>query len=341
MFKKIFIIILTLSMLLTGCTKEKTLITDSAYMLGTYLQISIWTEDQQKGKEVIAECFRRIQEIEQNMSVNIEDSEVTKINKNAGIEQVAVSNDTAFVLGKAKEYAALTKGAYDPSIGPLVKLWGIETDHERVPEKNEIDEALKYVNYNAIQIQDENKIKLADRGMFIDLGGIAKGYAADEVANILRKRGIQHAMVNLGGNVYALGNKIDGDDWKVGIQNPYEPTGTHMGIVEINNMTVVSSGNYERYFMKGDIRYHHIIDPKTGYPAENGVISTVIISNSSIDADALSTGIYVLGLEKGMELIENINDVECIIITEDKGVYLSSGMEGKLKISNDTFYLAN
>lgn len=341
MFKKIFMVILTVSLFLTGCTKEKILITDSAYMLGTYLQISIWAENQQRGKEIIKECFQRIQEIEQKMSVNIVDSEVTKINNNAGIEQVAVSSDTAYVLAKAKEYAVQTGGTYDPSIGPLVKLWGIMTNHERVPEKKEIDEAIKYVDYNAIQIQDGNKIRLINQGMSIDLGGIAKGYAADEVVSILKKRGIEHAMINLGGNVYALGKKTDGTNWKVGIQDPYEATGTHMGIVEINDRTVVSSGNYERYFMKGNIRYHHIIDPKTGYPAENGVVSTVIISKTSIDADALSTGIYVLGLEKGMKLIENINDVECIIITEDKGVYLSSGMKGKLKIDNNTFYLAN
>ncbi len=332
---------LTLSMLLTGCIKDKELVTNSTYMLGTFLQVSIWTEEQAKGEEIIANCFRRIQEIEKKMSVNIESSEVSEINRNAGIKEIEVSSDTAFVLRKAKEYASLTKGEYNPAIGTLVKLWGIGTDRERVPEKNEIDEVIQYVNYKDIEIQEGNKVKLAREGMYIDLGGIAKGYAADEVLMILKESGIQHAIINLGGNIYALGKKSDGSDWKVGIQDPYEPTGTHMGVVEITDKTVVSSGNYERYFMKGDIRYHHIIDPKTGYPADNGIISATIISNSSIDADALSTGTYVLGLEKGMELIENINGVECIIITEDKGVYLSSGMKGQFKITDDTFYLAN
>lgn len=341
MLKKYLIIILIFSALLTGCEKEKKLVTDSTYMLGTYLQLSVWTSDEAKGKEMIEASFKRIQEIEGKMSVNIENSEISTVNNNAGLKPVEVSSDTAFVLNRAVYYAALTKGAYDPTIGTLVKLWGIGTDRENVPTQKEIKSALEHVNYNAVRFQEGNKVVLAEEGMFIDLGGIAKGFAADEVTRILRESGIEHAMINLGGNVYALGNKTDGTNWKVGIQDPFEPTGTHMGIVEIADKTVVSSGNYERYFMKDDIRYHHILDPKTGYPANNGVISTTIITDSSIDADALSTGAYVLGLEKGLELIEKIDGTECIIITEDKGVYLSSGMKGKLRIVNDSFYLAN
>ncbi|KXG77054.1 FAD:protein FMN transferase [Thermotalea metallivorans] len=327
--------------LLPACNPQKQMITDSAYMLGTHLQLSLWTEDKAEGMAVIRECFQRIYQIEQKMSVNIANSEVNEINRYAGKEYVAVSDDTMTVLRKGFAYAALTDGAFNPAIGPLVKLWGIGTEKERVPRLDEIQEVLKYVDYKGIKFQDENKVKLDIDGMQLDLGGIAKGYAADAVTKIIREKGIKHAIINLGGNVVAVGKKTDGTPWKIGIQDPFEPTGTHMGVIEITDQTVVTSGNYERYFMRDGKRYHHIIDPKTGYPSENGVISATIITDSSIDADALSTSVYVLGLEKGMKLIESMEGVECIIITEGKKVYLSSGLKGRLKIANDGFEIVD
>lgn len=336
---QVFVIIFVF--LLSACNPQKEMVTDSTYMLGTYLQLSLWTEDKAEGMAVIQECFQRIRQIEQKMSVNIEDSEVNEINRHAGKEYVAVSDDTMAVIRKGFAYAELTDGAFDPAIGRLVKLWGIGTERERVPKPEEIQEALKYVDYRGIKFQDENKVKLDIDGMQLDLGGIAKGYAADAVTKIIREKGIKHAIINLGGNVVALGKKADGAPWKIGIQDPFEPTGTHMGVIEVADQTVVTSGNYERYFIRDGKRYHHIIDPKTGYPSENGVISATIITDSSIDADALSTSVYVLGLEKGMNLIESMEGVECIIITEEKKVFLSSGLKGRLKITNDGFQIVD
>ncbi|QZY56609.1 FAD:protein FMN transferase [Crassaminicella profunda] len=335
------IIILLFISLLSGCSKKKEVVTDSAYMLGTHLNISIWTEDENKGKEVIKECFERISEIEKKMSANIKDSEVNQINNNEENRLIKVSTDTSNVLNKALEYAKISNGVFDPTIGKLVKLWGIGTENEKVPQRLEIDDALKYVNYKLLKKEENNAYKLDKEGMRIDLGGIAKGYAADEVYRILKNKGVEHAVINLGGNIYTLGTRQDGQIWKIGIQDPFEPTGTYMGIVQFSDKAIVTSGNYERFFVKNNKRYHHIIDPKTGYPSENGIISSTIIANHSMDADALSTSVYILGVKKGLALVEKIENVECIIVTKDHKVYLSSGMKGKLNIENDRFQIEN
>ncbi|QXM05764.1 FAD:protein FMN transferase [Crassaminicella indica] len=335
------VIILLFVSLLSGCSKKKEPVTDSAYMLGTHLNITIWTENEDEGKKVIKECFKRISEIEKKMSVNIKDSEINNINKNAGKEFVKVSAETSKVLNKALKYGEISNGAFDLTVGKFVKLWGIGTYNERIPSKSEIDDALKYVDYKLLKKDEKNGYKLDKEGMRIDLGGIAKGYAADEAYRILKSNGIENAVINLGGNIFTLGTRPDGEIWKIGIQDPFEPTGTYMGIVQFSDKAIVTSGNYERFFIKNNKRYHHIIDPKTGYPSENGIISTTIITNHSIDADALSTSVYILGVKKGLDLIEKLDDVECIIVTKNRKVYLSSGMKDKFKIKNNSFQIEN
>lgn len=327
--------------LFIGCQKEEEMMSETAYMLGTQLQISVWTDNKQTGSRAIEKSFERIAEIEKRLSVNIDQSDISLINKNAGVDSVDVHEDTAFVINKSLEYAKLSKGAFDPTIGKLVKLWGIGSENEKIPLKSEIEEALSFVDYNLLRSIDKNRFVLDKKGASIDLGGIAKGYAADEVYSILKNSGIKHAIINLGGNILTLGKKTDETNWRVGIQNPYEPTGTHMGIVEVVDQTVVTSGNYERFFIKDNIRYHHIIDTKTGYPADKGIISATIITNKSIDADALSTSVYTLGVEEGIKLIEGLQNVETIIITGDNKVYLTSGIEEKFTIVDGKFSLAD
>ncbi|WP_110943219.1 FAD:protein FMN transferase [Inediibacterium massiliense] len=331
----IFILLIFLS----GCSKEIKPVEDSSYMLGTYLKITIWTDDEQQGRQIIKKCFDRIQEIEKKMSINLEDSEINKINHASGENFIKVSQDTSEVLKKSLIYGELSKGAFDPTTGKLVELWGIGTDRERIPSQEEIENALQYVDYHLIKQKDEKYFKLEKKGMRIDLGGIAKGYAADEVYKILKKEKIEHALINLGGNIYAVGNKLDGSHWKIGIQDPLQKTGTHMGTLEISNQAVVTSGNYERFFIQNNQRYHHIIDPYKGYPAENGIISATIVTDQSMDADALSTATYILGVDEGMKLIESLENVECILITQDKGVYVSSGLKEKFNITNEKFQL--
>jgi thiamine biosynthesis lipoprotein len=346
MKKNIFLILLiTIIAILSGCASNKgknTVIKEEIYALGTVIQIQIYDADEEKAKKAIEESEKRVQEIENKMTVNKEKSEVILINENSGINSVQVSPDTFYVIQKAKKYSDLSGGAFDLTVEPIVKLWGIGTENARVPKQEEIDALLGLVDYNDVVLDEStNQVKLNREGQAIDLGAIAKGYAGDEVKKILKEHGIKTAFVNLGGNVVTLGSKLDGSPWRIGVQNPLDERGKHIAVIEVVDETLVTSGNYERYFIEDGKRYHHIIDPKTGYPAEAGIISSTIVTNSSIDADALSTSVYVLGLEKGMELIESLENVEAVIVTEDKKIYVTSGLKDRFKLENEEFQLAN
>ncbi|NLM13774.1 MAG: FAD:protein FMN transferase [Epulopiscium sp.] len=339
------IFLITIVSILSGCANNKgtnTVIKEEIYALGTVIQIQIYDGDEDKAKKAIEESAKRIQEIENKMTVNQEKSEVIQINENSGKNFVQISPDTFYVIEKAKHYSDLTEGAFDLTIEPIVKLWGIGTEHARVPKQEEIDDLLDLVDYKDV-ILDKNtqQVKLNKKGQAIDLGAIAKGYTGDEVKKILKENGIKTAFVNLGGNVVTLGSKLDGSPWRIGVQNPLDERGKHIAVIEVVDETIVTSGNYERYFMENGKRYHHIIDPKTGYPAEAGIISSTIVTDASIDADALSTSVYVLGLEKGMALIESLENVEAVIVTEDKKIYVTSGLKDRFKLENEEFQLAN
>ena len=234
-------------------------------------------------------------------------------------------------------YSELCSGTFDITVAPLVKLWGIFSKNERIPLKNEIENVLYLTNYKDILLNNEkNSAKLSNVGQKIDLGAIAKGYAADRVIDIYKKNDVKSGFINIGGNVLTLGNKPDESPWLIGIQNPFKVRGEYIGIVNISNETVVTSGDYVRYFEEAKIRYHHILDPRTGYPSNSGLISATIIGKSSIEADALSTAIFILGLKKGIELVNNVEGVEAIFITSEKKVYVTKGAKEKFSFVNTT-----
>ncbi|SHG91473.1 FAD:protein FMN transferase [Tepidibacter thalassicus] len=310
-------------------------VSKTEFVLGTVVTVKIYDD---VSEEVFNKIFNRLREIEHKMTINKEDSEVMRINSNSGKDFVKVSNDTFYVIKKGKYFSSLSNGKFDITIGPLVKLWNIGTEYARVPSKYEIDKKIKLVDYNNVVLNESQKsIMLKEKGMVLDLGGIAKGYAADEIVKILKESNIKHAIINLGGNVFAYGNKPDGTSWKIGIQNPFSQRGDYMGIVNISNKTVVTSGIYERFFEKDGKRYHHILDTVTGYPVENNLVGVSIITNTSIDADALSTAVFSLGLRKGMDFIEKLSDVDAIFITRDYNVYITSGLKENFKLINTQF----
>ncbi|WP_265444637.1 FAD:protein FMN transferase [Acetivibrio straminisolvens] len=295
------------------------------FLMGTFVLQKIYHEN---ADAIAKEVNDRITEIEAAMTINKPRGEVNLLNDAAGKEYVSLGEDTLYVLDKAKQYSEISKGAFDVTIGPLVKSWGVFTDNPKVPSKTEIDDLLNLVNYKDINIDFENsKAMLAKQGQIVDLGGIAKGFAADEAVEIYKKHGVKSAMISLGGNILTLGAKPDGRPWNVGIRNPRGKDSSYIGIVSVKDKAVVSSGDYERFFKKDGVRYHHILDPKTGYPANTGLIGTTIISDYSIDADALSTTVFVLGLEEGMKLIESLEGVEAVFITEDKEIYVTDGLK--------------
>lgn len=272
------------------------------------------------------------------MTINKENSEVIQINSKSGIDFVKVSDETFYVIERGKHFSEISNGRFDISIGPIVKLWNIGTEEARVPSKEEIEEKKKLVNYKNVLLNEEEKsVMLKEKGMLLDLGGIAKGYAADVITDILKDSRVKHAIINLGGNVFAFGAKTSGEPWKIGIQNPQSERGEYIGIVNIVDKTVVTSGIYERYFEENGKRYHHILDPEAGYPIENNLMGVSIIADKSIDADSLSTSVFALGIKEGMELIEDIEDVEAIFITRDFEVYATSGLKDNFKLTDPNF----
>jgi thiamine biosynthesis lipoprotein len=210
----------------------------------------------------------------------------------------------------------------------LVSLWGIGGDNPRVPTQAEIDAVLPLVNWRDVELDRERRsVFLRQPGMALDLGGIAKGYAADEAAAIIRKARLARAIIDLGGNIMTLGVRQDGHPWRVGIQNPLDNRGAYIGIVEVRDRTVVTSGVYERNFEADGVLYHHIFSPFDGYPANNGLLSVTIIAGASIDADALSTAVFVMGYERGMALLGSFEGIEGIFVFEDMSVRKTEGVD--------------
>lgn len=344
---KVFILLLIGFILLSGCTTKKSseelsLVKEDQFILGTFGSISAYSTSEEAGYNAISEAYDRINEIENLMSTSREGSDVYNMNKNAGKEPVNISSSTLEVILEGLGYFSDTKGSFNIGLGSLIELWGIGKESQKVPTIEEITEAKNHIDLDQLEISEDNKTAfIKDSKMLVDLGGIAKGYSVDEAVRILKENGVTSGIVNLGGDVYALGTKVDGTDWRVGINNPEIGENNSIARISVSNKSVVTSGDYERYFIENDVRYHHIIDPETGYPANNELVSVTIVSDKSIDGDVLSTSAFVLGLDEGLKLIEERAGVEGILITKDKQVYLSSGLKNKVEILDDNFKIVN
>ncbi len=339
LFLLVIVLILAIMLVLTFIrgNNRKQQYEKEFYSLGTIMTLIVYGK---KGEEAVEQAMKKIMSIDDEMSVFKDYSEVSKINKNAGGKLQIVSEDTYFVIKKAIEFCYLSQGAFDITIRPIVGLWGIGSDKQRVPSKTEIDEKLKLINYKDVVLDEKNNaVGLKHKNQEIDLGGIAKGYAADQVKNIFLNKGIKSALINLGGNVFAMGKKLNGEPFKIGIQNPISLRGDSVGIISVMNKSVVTSGNYERYFKVDGKKLQHIIDPRTGYPSESKIISATIISDLSIDGDGLSTGVYILGLNKALKLIQSLDGIEAIFITEDKKISVTAGMKDNFILCNEEFIL--
>ncbi len=320
-----------------GCKKEA-MPPQSQLHLGTVCTINLFD---QGSTELYGQMFQKLKGIEQAFSVNLPDSAVSQINQSAGIAPVVVPQEVIYVLQEALRIAERTSGAFDPTIGPLVDLWDIGGDNSQVPSQQAIDHARSLVDWRLVEIDSQRgTVYLPKQGMALDLGGIAKGYAADELVAIAQEAGIQQALFDLGGNIYAFGTKADGTPWRVGVKDPAQPGGSPALALAVQDRSVVTSGMYERFFEQEGIRYHHILNPATGYPVWNDIQSVTIVSKSSLLADALSTSVFVLGREKGLALLES-EDAEGIIIGEDNLVYPTSGIADQLSVVVSRYQLAD
>ncbi len=331
---KLFFIFLTICIVLISCSKFQKPGLSEDFLMGTVIMQKVYGKN---ADQAIKAVNKKIADIERLMTINAPGGDVNKINEFAGRELVKVDKDTLYVLKKAWEFSNLSRGTFDVTVGKVVKMWGIFTDNPRVPNVSEIIDALGFINYNDIII-DESKsmVGLKTNGQVIDLGAIAKGFAGDEAIRLYKEYGIKSAFVNLGGNVVVLGNKPDGSPWRIGIQNPQTQQNDYIGIINVSDKAVVTSGDYERYFEKEGKRYHHIIDPKTGYPSDSDLMSSTIVTELSVDADALSTATFVMGLDKALAFVESLDNVEGIFITKENKIYVTHGLKDNFVFEDES-----
>jgi len=245
-----------------------------------------------------------------------------------------VSDDLAELISEGLDYSELSKGAFDIAIEPLTSLWDFTAEDPQVPEDSLIQAALPKCDYHNISVdKDKNEITLKTDDTAIELGAIAKGYIADRLKDYLISQNVKSAIINLGGNVLCIGKKPDNSAFKIGIQKPFADRSETIAVMDIRDKSVVSSGIYERCFEQDGILYHHLLNPKTGYPYDNGLIAVTIISDKSVDGDALSTTCFALGLEDGMKLAESLDDVQAFFVTSDYEIHYTKDFRKKIKVS--------
>ncbi|MBQ6820566.1 MAG: FAD:protein FMN transferase [Clostridium sp.] len=339
-----FLILFSSVSIFSGCSNNNNN-TSSDYinrkelLMGTTVSVTIYDSTDEK---ILDKIFKKVKELEETLSINENGTLVDKINNAAGIKPIEVDDDTYTIIKKGVEYSKLSDGLFDISIGPIVKLWNIGLPEARVPTQEEINEKLPLVNYQDIELNDEEQtVYLKRKGMMLDLGGIAKGYTADIISDILTEEGVKSAIIDLGGNIFTHGSKVDGSDWKVGIQNPFNTRGNIVATISASNKSIVTSGIYERYIEENGKFYHHILSPFTGYPYENEIAGITIVSDNSIDGDALSTSVLAMGVDKGMEFVNNIDGLDAIFITLDNKIYITNGLKENFNLINDEFTLIN
>lgn len=318
--KKRIALLCAAAMLLSGCLKlpgEKDL-TYSDTLFDTVIRVQILDPAE---PEVIDGVKKLCKYYDTLFSKTSEESDIYRINTAAGAP-VEVSQDTLTLLKKGIYYGDLSNGLFDITVGSVSNIWDFKAETPAVPAPETAASAVSHVGYKNIIIE-ENTVRLLDPYTLIDVGAIAKGYIADRIRDYLKENDVKHAVIDLGGNILVLGTKTDGSKYNIGIQKPFDETGNPITSVKIDNQSVVTTGIYQRYFEIDGKIYHHVLNPHTGFPCENNLYSVTIITDSSLTADALSTVCYLLGYEKGMKLVNQLDNVDAIFITNDEVLHYS------------------
>jgi len=289
--------------------------------MDTFCEISCYSDDNDYAVSAIDEAFKEMKRIESVFSKFDENSEVSKINKLAGLDKLGVSSEVFDLIERSAYYSKISEGAFDITVAPIMETWGFLRREGLMPDKEAIEKALKDVGYKNIELDPKNGfVRFLNKGTKVDFGGIAKGYAVDRAKEILVSRGIKNGLINLGGNIFALGNAPGKKNWKIGVQDPRNK-GKLLHSFELTNRAISTSGNYERFFEIKGQRYSHIVNPITGVPCQ-GVISVTVVADSAEEADALSTAIFVMGEEKGLSFAKSIKGVKVLMLKEDGRVIL-------------------
>lgn len=313
--------------LLSSCAPAAAENTATFLAMDTVMSVTVWGKN---GSAALEAAEGEIKALEGLLSVTDESSEIYAANHSGGT-RVTLSPETAELLSAALELCGQTGGALDVTIYPAVRAWGFTTGEYRVPEEAELARLLERVDYTQVALEG-NSLTVPE-GVELDLGAVGKGYAAGRVEAILREMGVDCAKLELGGNIHFIGTKPDGSPWRVAVRDPSGEG--YVGVLETDGGAVVTSGGYERYFIQDDITYWHIIDPKTGHPAESGLVSVTVAARSGVLADALSTALFVMGREKAEDFWRARRDFEFILIGEDGTVTVTPGLADRFTLSGD------
>lgn len=317
---------------LTACSSpsgdDMTAHSASFFAMDTYMTFTAYGAN---AEGALRQAEDRIAELEGLWSVTDTGSDIYKVNHSGG-QPVAVSEETGELVSFALAMAEETDGALEPTIYPVLTAWGFTTGENQVPAENEIAERLAGVGYDRVHVEN-GEITLETETM-LDLGAVGKGFAGDEAVRLLKEKGVSSALLDIGGNIQAIGAKPDGSSWRVGLQNPFSEG--ILGVLQVEDEAVVTSGSYERYFIGEDgKRYGHIIDPATGYPADNGLASVTVISGEGKLCDALSTALFVMGLEGAEDYWRQRRDFDMILITEDGNIYVTEGIRNRFTLQGE------
>lgn len=325
-FKKLSLLLLLLfsSSLLPSCSKNIEPTTVSGFKLNTYISITAYSE---VDRSILDKCLVLCDTYENLFSRTRENSTLSKVNNH---EITEIPEDVAKLIQYGINYGDLSKGSFDITIGSVSSLWDFTSDNPQIPSSTNITSALAYVNYKNISLQkkpgsDDTYLVSIPEGTIIDLGANAKGYIADRIKDYLLDNGVTSAIINLGGNILCVGDKPNNTGFNVGVKKPFSDSEESLVTLKVTDKSIVSSGTYERCFTKDGQLYHHILNPKTGYPYDSELTSVTIISDSSVEGDCLSTSCFTLGLEEGLKLIESLDGIEAIFVTSDDQIHYSSG----------------
>lgn len=326
----LLLLVILSSILLFSCAAQ--LQTNESFAMDTVIRQTVYASD----ADVIIQNNDILREIENEMSKTINTSDVSRLNAANGAS-VDISAATAQVLEASLAEAEKTDGAFSPALGGVIDAWGFGTENARIPDAEELSDLLSNADYKKVTVDPEGGTASAN-DMQIDLGGAVKGYALDRIAENLQQNNIESAVISLGGSIYAKGTKPDGSSYKIGIRDPYSGENDYMGTILLEGKFVSTSGIYERGFEKDGVWYHHIINPKTGYPADHGIESVTVVADSGILSDIYSTALFVMGVETGIEFAQQ-NGLDVLYLTKNKEIVTTDGFREKydFKVKNTNY----
>lgn len=329
MYRRLLCCIAASLFFLTSCNNKKVEYepqSKSFFSMDTYMTITAYGENSERA---LNQAEKKVSELEKLWSVTDENSEIYAINHSNG-QSVSISPETAELLDFSLNISEMTDGALDCTIYPILTEWGFTTSEYKIPTDEVITYLLENTGYEKINLNSNNVIILEN--MQVDLGAVGKGYTGDLVTEVLKENGIESALLDLGGNIQTIGTKPDGTEWKLGLRSPFDEG--NFATLEVSDCAVITSGGYERYFVGDDGEtYWHILNPKTGKPAHSGLVSVTVVGKEGRLCDALSTSLFVMGLEKAENLWKQHDDFEMVLVTDDGEIYITEGLESSFSLS--------